>query len=76
MVFAVEYMCSQMIMTPSYSTNNFSGQTVIVTGSNTGLGLKAARHLVRLNAEKVILLGIRGHRVDRHVDILVELTRR
>ena len=32
-----------------------TGQTVIVTGSNVGLGLEAARHLTRLNAEKVIL---------------------
>lgn len=34
---------------------DFSGQTVIVTGSNIGLGLEAARHLTRLNAAKVIL---------------------
>ncbi|KAF2655143.1 NAD(P)-binding protein [Lophiostoma macrostomum CBS 122681] len=35
--------------------SDFSDQTVIVTGSNTGLGLEAARHLVRLKAAKVIL---------------------
>ncbi|KAL9131489.1 MAG: hypothetical protein Q9217_000568 [Psora testacea] len=29
--------------------------TIIVTGSNTGLGLEAARHFTRLNAEKVII---------------------
>lgn len=34
---------------------SFAGQTIIVTGSNTGLGLEAARHFVRLNASKVIL---------------------
>ena len=51
----LEYLYSQMIFTPPYPTNDFSGQTVIVTGSNTGLGREAARHLVRLNAEKVIL---------------------
>ena len=28
---------------------------MIITGSNIGLGLEAARHIVRLNAEKVIL---------------------
>ena len=33
----------------------YTGQTVIVTGSNTGLGLEAARHFVRLDAKKVIL---------------------
>jgi NAD(P)-dependent dehydrogenase (short-subunit alcohol dehydrogenase family) len=36
-------------------TANFSGQTVIVTSSNSDLGLEAARHLLRLNATKVIL---------------------
>ncbi|KAG4434266.1 hypothetical protein IFR05_010256 [Cadophora sp. M221] len=36
-------------------TQSFAGQTIIVTGSNTGLGLEAARHFVRLNAAKVIL---------------------
>lgn len=55
MVFALEYFYSQFFFTPPYPTDDFTGQTVIVTGSNTGLGLEAARHLVRLNAEKVIL---------------------
>lgn len=36
-------------------TTSFQGQTVIVTGSNTGLGLEAAKHFVRLDAEVVIL---------------------
>jgi len=34
---------------------DLTGQTAIVTGSNTGLGFEAARYLVRLNAERVIL---------------------
>jgi len=34
---------------------DFTGKTIIVTGSNTGLGLAAAEHFVRLGAEKVIL---------------------
>jgi len=32
-----------------------AGQTIIVTGSNTGLGLEAVRHYVSLNASRVIL---------------------
>lgn len=36
-------------------TRPFTDQVIIVTGSNTGLGLEAARHLVRLNAARVIL---------------------
>lgn len=35
--------------------NDFSGQIIIVTGANVGLGREAARHFVRLNAKKVIL---------------------
>ena len=55
MVFALEYMYSQFFFTPPYPTDDFTGQTVIVTGANTGLGREAARHLVRLNAERVIM---------------------
>ncbi|PHH64936.1 hypothetical protein CDD81_3793 [Ophiocordyceps australis] len=36
-------------------TEDCTGRTVIVTGANTSLGLEAARHLVRLNAAKVII---------------------
>lgn len=36
-------------------TTSFEGQTVIVTGANAGLGRDAVRHLVRLNASRVIL---------------------
>ena len=34
---------------------DFTGKTIIITGANGTLGLEAARHFVRLNAEKVIL---------------------
>jgi retinol dehydrogenase 12 len=39
---------------PKPSTS-FEGKTVIVTGSNTGLGLEAARHFVACKASRVIL---------------------
>lgn len=38
-----------------YPRHDFTGKTVIVTGSNVGLGLEAARHFRRLGAAKVIL---------------------
>lgn len=38
--------------------DSFSGQTVLITGANTGLGFEAAVHIVHLSAEKVIL-GVR-----------------
>ena len=34
---------------------SFAGQTIIVVGSNTGLGLEASRHYVSLGASRVIL---------------------
>ncbi|KAI9830054.1 MAG: hypothetical protein M1819_005884 [Sarea resinae] len=49
------FFYSQLFVTPEYPTKSFSGQTVIVTGSNVGLGFEAARHFVRLDAKKVIL---------------------
>ena len=50
-----KYLYSQLIFTPPYPTKKYTGQTVIVTGANTGLGFEAARHFVRLDAKKVIL---------------------
>lgn len=58
MAFFLTFMKNQLFVTPPYPTKDFSGQTVIVTGSNVGLGLEAARHFTRLNAAKVIL-GVR-----------------
>ncbi|EEA23323.1 hypothetical protein TMatcc_002182 [Talaromyces marneffei ATCC 18224] len=55
MGFLGPFLYSQLFVTPEYPSKSFAGQTIIVTGSNTGLGLEAARHFVRLGAEKVIL---------------------
>lgn len=38
-----------------YPKDDFSGQTIIVTGANVGLGLEAARHFARLGAARVII---------------------
>lgn len=50
-----QFFYSQFFGTPTYPTQSFANQTVIVTGSNIGLGLEAARHIYRLNAAKLIL---------------------
>lgn len=55
MGYATTFLYSQLFVSLLYPESDFSGQTVVVTGSNTGLGLEAARHFVRLNASKVIL---------------------
>lgn len=51
----VQFLKSQLLTSVPVPNSNFSNQTVIVTGSNTGLGLEAARLITRLGAAKVIL---------------------
>ncbi|EPS29537.1 Short chain dehydrogenase atnD [Penicillium oxalicum] len=53
------FLYSQLFVRPPYPTQSFDGQTVLVTGSNVGLGFEAARHIVRLGAARVIL-GVRN----------------
>lgn len=49
------WLYSQLFIKPKCPDTSFAGQTVIVTGSNTGLGREAACHFTRLGASKVIL---------------------
>lgn len=49
------FFYSQFFIKPEYPTQSFAGQRVIITGSNVGLGLEAARHIVRLQAAQSIL---------------------
>ncbi|PVH99866.1 retinol dehydrogenase 12 [Periconia macrospinosa] len=49
------FLYSQLFKTPSYPDGNFNGKTVIITGSNIGLGKEAGRHFARLGAAKLIL---------------------
>jgi retinol dehydrogenase-12 len=58
MGLVTQVLYSQLFVTPVYPTHDFTGQTVIVTGSNVGLGFEAARHFARLNCAKLIL-GVR-----------------
>ncbi|KAN0095761.1 putative short-chain dehydrogenase/reductase family protein [Hyaloscypha variabilis] len=50
-----QFLASHLFLKLPYPTKEFTGQTIIVTGSNIGMGLEAARHFTRLNAAKVIL---------------------
>jgi hypothetical protein len=55
-VVTPEFVASQALDLPLLVTaETCKGATYIVTGSNIGLGLEAARHLVGLGSAKVIL---------------------
>ncbi|CZR66841.1 related to enoyl-CoA hydratase/isomerase [Phialocephala subalpina] len=49
------FVNSQLCAKLPIPAHSFANQTIIVTGSNIGMGLEAARHFVRLSAAKVIL---------------------
>lgn len=49
------FLYSQLIQTLPYPKASFAGKSVIVTGSNVGLGKEAARHIARLGASPLIL---------------------
>ncbi|KAJ4990221.1 short-chain dehydrogenase [Stagonosporopsis vannaccii] len=49
------FIYSQLFASLPSPTYDYNGKTVIVTGSNVGLGKEAARHLTRLGASTVIL---------------------
>jgi retinol dehydrogenase-12 len=53
--FLTSFLKSQLFTHLPYPSTSFTGQTIIITGSNVGLGLEAARHFVRLDAARVIL---------------------
>jgi retinol dehydrogenase 12 len=55
MVWFLNFLYSQLFISLPKPTKDFAGQTIIVTGSNTGLGLEAARHISRLNASLIIM---------------------
>ncbi|KAK7937314.1 short-chain dehydrogenase reductase family [Apiospora aurea] len=51
------FLRSQLIETRKlpYPNASYAGQTIVITGSNTGLGKEAARHYARLGASRLIL---------------------
>jgi retinol dehydrogenase 12 len=53
--WVVSFLCNQLFTRIPKLTQGFEDKFVIVTGANTGLGLEAAKHFVRLNASKVII---------------------
>jgi len=55
MSFLAAFIYTQFIYEPPVPTASYKGKTVIVTGSNVGLGKEACRWIVRLGASQVIL---------------------
>lgn len=51
----MHWLLGQFLVRPPYPTDSYAGKTIIVTGSNTGLGKEAARHYARLGASRIIL---------------------
>ncbi|KAI0903862.1 NAD(P)-binding protein [Ustulina deusta] len=49
------WLYSQLFVTPKAPKHSFAGQTIIVTGGNSGLGLEAARYYYKLGGAKLIL---------------------
>ncbi|KAK8022727.1 hypothetical protein PG993_013494 [Apiospora rasikravindrae] len=51
------FLRSQLLETRKlpYPSTPYAGQTIVITGSNTGLGKEAARHYARLGASRLIL---------------------
>ena len=45
----------QLFVRPPVPKADFTGKTVIVTGSNAGLGMEAVKHYVRLNAARIVM---------------------
>ena len=48
------FIYSQLFAYLPYPTGYHAGQTIVITGSNTGLGKEAARHFARLGASKLV----------------------
>ena len=49
------FLYSQFFVTPTFPDHDFSNQTIIITGSNTGLGFEAAKHFLALRCSKLIV---------------------
>lgn len=52
---------------------SFSGQTIIITGSNTGIGLECAKLLLKMNVSRLIL-GVRS--VKKGNDVITSLPKK
>ena len=50
-----QFLHGQLLETPTLPTTSLEGRTILITGANSGLGLEAAKQVLRLNASHIVL---------------------
>ena len=55
----VQFLRGQLLQGVPVPQTSFPGQTIIVTGASSGLGLDACKHLLRLGAARIVM-GVRN----------------
>lgn len=63
------FFCRHSFVGLPHPNNELSGQTIVVTGSNIGLGLETARYFTRCNAAEVILAVKRIKKLNGVVEV-------
>jgi retinol dehydrogenase 12 len=70
------FLYSRMLVTLPIPMKDFSGQTVIITGSNTGLGFEVTRRIAQLNAPLIIVAVRNISKGEAAETLILESTKR